>query len=166
MEKVCSYIKKGLVILFVPMFFASIMFFTQTITVYIVLKHMSGLKTGEFVIKNITSDATGGAAGEGGTSSFTDYEGEINGRQMTIWRGDVRSFTHIWSPKVGDTIYVWYSDESKFIRPRNKEEAKFNPLKYMYEGYRWFMFTTIPVYIMLIIAYKKLKKKLRKNETK
>ena len=166
MERLYSYTKRGLIILFVPMLFASFFFLGQTPVVFNVLKYKHTLRVGEFVIENITRDVVGGTSSGGGTSSYTDYNGKINGREVAVWRGNVRSFTRQQNPKIGDTIYVWYSTESKFIRPRNKEEIVFRPTHYMYEGYRLFMFITIPTYILLIILYKRLKKKIRANETK
>ena len=68
MEIIISLTKKGLIVLFIPMFFASIMLLTQSSNVYKVLKYKSGLKMGRFIVKNITDDATGGTASEGGTT--------------------------------------------------------------------------------------------------
>ena len=166
MENIYSYTKKALVILFLPMLFAVFFFLGQTPNGYLMLKYQSKYKQGQFIIENIEGDATGGTASEGGSASFTLYDGKVNGQTATVWRGDVRSFTRVWNHKIGDTIYVWYRDDLKFTKPRNKEETTFRPLKYMYEGFRPLMFITIPVYIFIFVLYKKLKKKLLQNEKK
>lgn len=146
-----SIVKRALVILFVPMCFASFIFLVQFHKVYTVLKNSKNLKMDKFILEQIVVEGDY-------STSFTDYLGEIDGKPATIWRGSVRSFTRQYNSKIGDTIYVWYNPETGYKLPRNKEEIIFKPTHYMFEIFPWFVFTTIPTYILLIIIYKRLKK--------
>ncbi|SDC10974.1 hypothetical protein [Williamwhitmania taraxaci] len=165
MKKICLVLKIGLIVLFVPMFFACIMLLAQMSNVYKVIKYSNmgnGFHAKWFVVDSISYKSAGA-----GKSPFTYFDGEIDGQRVSAWKVDIATNTRQQNPRLGDTIYVWYNtSEPYFLLARNKEEIVYRPIHYYFDVFPRFVFTMIPTYLLLLIVYKRLKKKLKANETK